>query len=481
MTTASPERLDVSLTVYSSAAPGSLTIQALEQGALPQGYALIRDARRLSFPEGQGEVRFSDVAASIDPTTVSFVSLTDPKGTRVLEQNFQFDLVSPGKLLARYVDQEISVLMQRGDRSEQVDGRLLASGDGLTLIGSDGRVRYLKDYSEVSFAELPGGLITRPTLVWLVQGKRAGMHEAQVSYQSSGFAWWTDYNVVLSSDPKRCTMDLSAWVTLVNRSGGSYPNAQLKLVAGEPNRAPAAIESKVMMRAMAADMAQAQPEGFSEAALFEYHMYTLGRRTDIPNQSTKQLELFPAVVQVPCSRPLVFSIGPGSTYFYGGPNLDRGLGSTAEGSAIAFLEFENRKEGGLGMPLPAGRVRVSQAGPDGALEFIGEDSIKHTPRNEKLRLRLGEAFDIKGERKQVDFQLNEAGKALSETFEITVRNRKQTAADIVVREWLYRWSGWSIEQNSHPFVKQDASTVDFPLSIPADGEAVVRYTVRYRW
>jgi hypothetical protein len=475
---AEPERLDLALTIYSSAAPGALSVDALAQGALPNGYGVIRDTRKLDFPKGTGEIRFRDVAARMDPTTVSFLALDQPDGARVLEQNFQFDLVSAAKLLRKHIDQEVRVTVLEGQQSSEIEGQLLAVEDGLTLADRDGRIRFLKQYSQVSFPALPGGLITRPTLVWLLSSKQAGAQRAQVSYQSSGFAWWTDYNVTLEGDGQKCQMNLGAWVTLVNRSGASYPNTILKLVAGEPNRAPAA-QPATMMRSMAKmEMADG---GMQESELFEYHLYTLGRRTDLPDQSTKQLELFPAVAGIGCQRQLIFSAGHGSTMYWGGPNLERALTSTSKGNAQAFLEFANSKEQGLGIPMPAGRVRVSQAGSDGALEFIGEDVIKHTPRNETLTLRLGEAFDIAGERSQLDFALNEGGKTMRETVEIKVRNRKRVEADIIVREWLYRWSAWEIQAPTHAFKKRDASTIDFPVKVPADGEVTVRYTVEYRW
>ncbi|GMU44173.1 MAG: DUF4139 domain-containing protein [Xanthomonadales bacterium] len=475
---------DYTLTIYSSAQPGQINVGALSgygAAGLP-GYALVRDQRRMAVPQGRGEVRFTDVAKLIDPTTVSFASLTDPAGTRVLEQNFQFDLVSAAKLMDRYIGQRIAVERADGDAVKLVEGTLLGTQGALLLQLDSGEVSSLTRYDNVRFPSLPGGLITRPTLVWLTDSARGGEHQAQVAYQTQGMTWWSDYNVTLSETGDRCIMDLSAWVTIVNQSGGSYPQAKLKLVAGEVNRAPAAPQPAKMRMEM---MATAAPvdDGFAESSLFEYHLYTLGRRSDLPDNSTKQLELFPAAVGVGCRKQLVFTASPFWYPLWGGssPNLDQGLGATHKGQVGAFLEFANKAENRMGMPLPAGRVRVNQAAQDGSLEFIGEDLIAHTPRNETLRIKLGNSFDIVGERRQVDFKLDTSQKFLDETFEIEVRNRKQVAAEVVIREYFYRWSGWELLQSTHKGDKRDQQTMDFTVLIPADGTAKVRYTVRYRW
>ena len=474
---------DYALTIYSSAQPGQINVNALANyGAqgLP-GYALVRDRRTMAVPKGRGEVRFTDVAKLIDPTTVSFISLSDPDGTRVLEQNFQFDLVSAEKLMDRYIGQRIVVERTVGNQSELVAGTLLGTQGALLMQLDSGEVSSLQSYDSVRFPSLPGGLITRPTLVWLTDSARGGDQDAQVAYQSRGLTWWADYNVILKEDATGCSMDLAAWVTIVNQSGGSYPQAKLKLVAGEVNRAPAApAQSLRKMEVMST--AILDEGGFQESQLFEYHLYTLGRRSDLPDNSTKQLELFPSSSGVSCTKQLVFTASPYAYPMWGGaPNMDQNLGATHKGQVGAYLEFANKAENQMGMPLPAGRVRVNQASVDGSLEFIGEDVIAHTPRNETLRIKLGNSFDIVGERKQVDFKLDTTGKTLDETFEIEVRNRKTMTANVIVRDYFYRWSTWELLQSTHKGNKRDQQTMDFPVQIPADGTAKVRYTVRYRW
>ena len=475
---------DYSMTIYSSAQPGQISTDRLANygGTLP-GYALVRDGRKMTLESGNGVLRFTDVAKRIDPTTVAFESLTDPAGTRVVEQNYQYDLVSSEKLLERYVGEKITVEQLKGNEVERISGILLsAQGGSLILQRDSGEVLSLSNYSNVSFPSLPGGLITKPTLVWLVNAKQAGTHNTRVSYQTQGMTWWADYNIRLREKGDECAMDLSSWVTIVNQSGGSYPAAQLKLVAGEVNRAPSAPQNNdIMMKAARAPVAQEADQGFSESSLFEYHLYTLGRRSDLPDNSTKQLELFPMAMNVACKKQLVFTAAPQPWSYWAQPIADQGYGATSTGTVGAYLEFDNKEANQLGVPLPAGRMRVNQAPVDGTLEFIGEDVIKHTPRNEAVRIKLGNSFDIVGERRQTGFTMDSAGKTIDETFEISVRNRKKTAATVVVREYLYRWSTWKITAKNHDFDKRDAQTIDFPLSIPADGEAKLTYSVRYTW
>jgi len=474
---------DFALTVYSSAAPGSIDMQRLANyGQNLPGYALVRDRRQMFLPQGRGELRFTDVAAHMYPTTVGFTALDHPDSTRVIEQNFQFDLVSGDKLLRRYLGERIQVDQNLANGPERLTGQLLSAQNGLTLKLDSGEVATLNQWSGIRFPSLPGGLITKPTLVWLLDSAKSGEQPVEVAYQTQGMTWWTDYNATLDESGNQCRLDLSSWVTLVNQSGGTYANAQLKLVAGEVNRAPAAPVAMGMVakRAMVADAIR-EEDGFSESGLFEYHLYTLGRRTDLPDNSTKQLELFPAAIGIDCHKDLVFTAAPANQAYWGSPNLDQNYAATSKGEVGAYLRFDNKKDNRLGIALPAGRVRVNQRSDSGSLEFIGEDVIQHTPRNETLNIKLGKAFDVVGERKQTAFKLDTTAKWAEESFEISVRNRKQEPVSVLIREYLYRWSSWTITQESGKHAKRDARTIDFPVEIPADGESKIRYTVRYTW
>ena len=280
---ASAHSADYSLTVYSAAAPGSISTERLaDYGDRLPGYALVRDKRRMNLERGASELRFTDVAKRIDPTTVSFNSLTDPDGTRVIEQNYQFDLVSGDKLLERYLGQTVTVEQSRGDTLQETTGELLSASGGLTLRLASGQVATFNSWSGIRFPSLPGGLIVKPTLLWLVDAERGGDHDVRVSYQARGMTWWTDYNAVLD-ESAGCRLDMTAWVTLVNQSGAGFADTRLKLVAGEVNRAPVPAPKAADMRVQRMEMASQAQEGFAESSLFEYHLYTLGRRTDLPD------------------------------------------------------------------------------------------------------------------------------------------------------------------------------------------------------
>ena len=477
----------VHLTVYSSAQPGALSPQTFRNGgegmAIP-GYAMVREDRRFDLKAGRNTVRVNDVPALLDPTTVSFASLTDPAGTRVAEQNFEFDLTSTSKLLSRYLDRDITVEAQHGMNVESVTGTLLGTQGGLTLRQPDGSVRIVTQQSGIRLPSLPGGLISKPTLVWNLDAPRGGPQEARIAYQTGGMTWWTDYNLVLSA-PRGggCRADVGAWVTLVNQSGAAFTDAKLKLVAGDVHRAEPRRNAMYAAQAAPRAMEAKTVDGFSEKSFFEYHLYTLGRTTTLPDNSMKQIELFPAAAGVPCEKALVY-YGQGADYgFYGSPLTDRNPGNSSNHKVDVYLRLKNSAAGGLGVPLPAGRMRVAQRDEaDGSLEFIGEDLIDHTPRDETVQLKLGNAFDVVGERKQLDFRIDTRARWMEEDIEVRVRNQKNDeAVNVAVRESLYRWSSWKITQESHDFRKEDARTVHFPVRVAPKGEAVVRYTVRYTW
>lgn len=482
------------LTIYSKAGPGAVPAELYRPGAQPPGYrpqpgmipgyAIIKEEREIKLKEGLTTVRYADVAANIDPTTVAFSSLTDPEGTRVLEQNYEFDLVSAAKLMERFVDQTITVEQSNAGSVETFTGTLLSTAGGLILRSPEGTVRVINGYSNVVFPELPGGLITRPTLVWDVLAGQGGAHRTRVTYETGGITWWADYNAVFAEgeDANSGTLDFGAWVSIINRSGATYKEAKLKLIAGDVHRAPKA--GPVLARARFAGAAAMQQEalGFQEKAFFEYHLYTLGRPTTLPDDSTKQIELFPTARGVPCEKVLVY-YGLAQRYgHYGRPMTDRNFGVQSNKKVDIYLRFENKRDKGMGMPLPAGRIRISKLDPaDETLEFIGEDSIDHTPKGEEVLLKLGSAFDVVGERKQTDFKVDTKRRWIDETVEIKVRNHKDEAVRVVVKENLYRWVNWKITASTQEYEKIDSRTVHFPIRVGADGEVTVRYTVHYSW
>ena len=476
------------LTIYSTAQPGAISPELYRNGGRGQaipGYAVVRHERDLPLNRGRNSVRFTDVAAFIDPTTVMFESLTDPAGTSVVEQNFQFDLVNQEKLLQKYIDQTVKVDQVRGQSVETFSGTLLSTSGGMILKREDGSVQLLPHNAGVTLPSLPGGLITRPTLVWDLSAQRAGSHRTRVSYQTTGVTWWTDYNLTYSegSNANACRLDIGAWVSIVNQSGASYPEAKLKLIAGDVQRARSAgrIDDP---RSPAKMMAREEKDnGFAEKAFFEYHLYTLGRPTTLPDNSTKQIELFPAARRVPCEKTLVYyGLAPGYYGYSASPVTDRNYGVQSNRKVDVYLGFRNAADHNMGMPLPSGRIRVSKQDPaDKTLEFIGEDTIDHTPKNEKVLIRLGSAFDVVGERRQVDFRIDTTRKTMGEDIEVKLRNQKKEPVTVIVKENLYRWVNWQITSKSHDFDKQDARTVHFPVKIAAGGEVTLRYSVQYSW
>jgi hypothetical protein len=482
---------ETAITIYSSAQPGAISPefyrpipgQDVPDAMTVPGYALVRDDRDVKLKQGRAQLSFTDVAALIDPTTVTFASLTDTS-TRVLEQNFQFDLVSTQKLLLKFIDKQITVDKQNGNTVTPITGTLLSAVDGIVLRGTDGSIYSLPSYTSVRFPDLPGGLNTRPTLVWDIQSPTGGTHKARVTYQTGGITWWADYNLIFNegADANSGLLDLSAWVSIINQSGATYSDAKLKLIAGDVHRVQP--ENQQVARRevmMMAKEAMNDGGGFVQKDFFEFHLYTLGRKTTLPNNSTKQIELFDQAKQIPAKKVLLY-YGAVQPFFYPSPYTDRNMGVDMNKKVDVYLEFKNDKQFGLGVPLPAGRLRVSQVDKaDDSLEFIGEDKIDHTPKDERVRVKLGSAFDVVGERRQVNFSVDSAGKVMEEEIEVKLRNHKSQPVEVVVKENLYRWSNWKVLTQTHKFDKEDARTISFPVKVAKDGETVVRYRVRYTW
>ncbi|NLY75256.1 MAG: DUF4139 domain-containing protein [Firmicutes bacterium] len=423
--------------------------------------ALVKERRIMELPAGIGELRFTEVAALIDPTSVWFRSLTEPK-VRVLEQNYEYDIINDGKLLQKYLGQKIRMTTVKGDNYE---GYLIGAGANLIIAAKPdgGEVKVIKSeqLQAVFFPEMPGGLVVRPTLVWLLSNpNKAGKQQVEVTYLTRGLSWKADYVATVNQLEDR--LDLIGWVTLDNKSGSEYKQAKLKLVAGDVNRVPETMrpeaEKVFLMRAAKEEAADA---GFAEESFFEYHLYTLGRSTTLKNNQVKQLELLTGV-SVPAQKLYIYE------------------GALNPKKVKVMLELKNSKENNLGMPLPKGRIRVQKADSEGSLQFVGEDWIDHTPRDEKIRVYLGNAFDITGER--IRTEAREPSKNIrEESYRITLRNHKQEAVKITAIENLNRWNEWRIIKNDCDFVKTEAGKVEFTTTIPAGGEKAINYTVRYKW
>ncbi len=472
---------DTAITVYSTAQAGSVSPQQFNnRGAHVPGYAMVKQDRMITIEKGKFELKFDDVTSQIDPTTVSFSTPNNPGSAFVLDQNYQFDIVSTQKLLEKYVGQQVIVEQTSGGKNKSVKGTLLGTNGGIIVQDSDGSVIALSKYDSVAFPSLPGGLLTKPTLLWLLKGKKSKEELARVTYQTKGMTWWADYNLTLKEDKSQCRMDLSSWVSLLNQAGSSFENTKLKLIAGDVHRAEL---NRPVGRVLAKSMrlnSVAESDGFQEKSLFEYHLYSLPRRVDLPNNSTKQIELFPAASSVECSKDLVFNGSQVFNHHYYNVIQDQNYMRSAKPKVKAYLSFENSKKKGLGIPLPAGRIRVSQMdNDDNSLEFIGEDIIDHTPRNESVTIELGNSFDVVGERKQTHIVVSKY--EITETFEIKVRNQKETETKVKVIEPLYRWSNWEIQKASDKYTKQNSSTIEFNVKLQPEEEKIITYTVHYWW
>jgi hypothetical protein len=476
----------VSLTVYSSADPAGFDPrQFLEQQqsgwgmvmGVP-GFGLVRETRSVDVPKGVGEIAFTDVAAFIDPTTVSFNDLTDPT-TAVLDQRFEFDLVSADKLLERYVDQPVKAMVDIEGGPMQLSGTLLAARGGMLVIQRDTGVDLVaQDQATVTLGALPGGLRTRPTLLWNLQSAAGGKHQIRIGYQTSGLTWRSDYNVTLEAANTKA--DLSAWVTLLNVCGRAFEDAKLKLIAGDVQRVQPRGRAMGAPVAMAMDKA-GSPEGFQEKSFGEYHLYTLPRAVDIPQNASQQIALFPSVSGIPVEKLLVYE-GASMDWGGGGQPIDvREFGQFGNSKVDVYVRLKNDKASNLGMPLPAGKMRVFQRDEaDGSLEFIGEDVIGHTPRDEKVLIRLGSAFDVVGERKQTDFRVDRARRQINESFTIEIRNRKDAPVTVLVRERLYRWSNWKVSTQAR-YEKVNAGTIEFPVDVAPNAVQTISYSVEYTW
>ncbi len=420
-----------------------------------QDLALVREVRSIDFKKGIFETKFQDVASRIDPTSVHFKVPKFPDQVTILEQNYQFDLVSSEKILEKYIDKTIQLVTKQ---DKDYKGELLSyDGGGLTLKESNGAIRIISraEVRDLLFPALPEGLITRPTLVWQLDSDVAGKQEAEVSYLTSGINWHAEYVAVADKDDKN--IELSGWVSIDNRSGATYSNAKLKLIAGDIHRVREELGYPVEVRPTAMDAKRAVT--FEEKAFFEYHMYTLTRPATVKDKEIKQLTLFPNTT-VKVQKIFTFD------------------GSWYEKKVKVNLEFQNTQKDGLGIPLPKGKVRVYKEDTDKSQEFVGEDLIDHTPKDEKVRIYVGNAFDIVGERMQTDY------KRISDdvdrySFQITLRNHKEQKVEVVVIEHLSYGAEWEIINNNYDYVKKDASTIEFKIPLEKDSEKKLNYTVQY--
>ncbi len=461
-----------------------------------QNLSLVREERTILLGKGAGRIIIPDIPSTIDATSVHFQSLTDPSAVRVLEQNYKFDLVHQAKVLEKYLGKEVEFVRLDPETKKQfsVKGKLLATGylpqgqygGGMNYVGTGGMIAEINGKIEINpegrlvLPALPDGLILRPQLEWLVSSSRDGMQKTEISYLAGQLSWSANYVALLERDAMR--LDLTAWVTLNNYSGTSFRNAGLKLVAGDVNIVQNQLFPAMMARKDAAVASEGAPQ-FKQTELFEYKLYTLQRRTDVNDQETKQIE-FASCRNISSKKVFLYDgMANQWRYYVNNPSYraQTSFGQQFNTKVGTYVILKNDEKAGLGIPLPKGKVRVYQRDDDGKEEFIGEDEIDHTPKNEELRLYLGNAFDIVGERAQKDFKTFPGGRVVEETIELKVRNHKAEPVEVQIYEHPWRWSQWEVARSSSEYQKVDQSTLKFPVKIAPEGEVTVTYTVRYSW
>jgi len=440
--------------------------KSLEITVYNNSLGLVKDTRLIDLPKGQGELRFMDVASYIKPVTVHVKSLNAPDAFMVLEQNYEYDLMDSNKLLDKYVGKKIKLIDVnefQGTR-KTVEAELLSNNNG--QIYKINNEIHLGHPGYRVLPEIPENLIAKPTLTWLYQNTNNKPHKIEVSYLTNNISWKSDYVVVLDKEDAKA--GLNGWVTLDNRSGATYKNAKLKLIAGEVNRAnERKLDSRYADVAMEGAVFAKGGMQFQEKAFFEYHIYDLQRKTTIKNNQTKQVSLLEAN-GVDVTKEYI--VRGQNHYFYG-----HYAGQDLKNPVNVYVKFKNEKENNLGMPLPAGIMRMYKADDDNSLQFIGEDRIEHTPKDEEIKLKLGEAFDVVAERKQTDYK--QLGNYAIETeWEITLRNHKDKGVVVNILEPLH--GDWQIISNTHSYNKEDAFTVKFPINVAKDEEVKLKYRVR---
>jgi hypothetical protein len=477
--------LSLSLLCSCSAAQADQVTASDSQGVCltiyNQDFGVVKDVRNVELKEGINHLRFEDVAAKIDPTTVSFLSLTAPNSVVVREQNYQYDLMDPITILSKSVGKTIKIRQYTQAGTHELQGVLLNSAEA-TVVDTSGRpsARFqglviktasgviLNPQGEIELAELPPGLVAKPSLLWKLESSKAGTHKTEISYQTAGLNWRCDYVAIANEDDSKT--DLTSWVTLDNKSGASYTNASLKLLAGDVHKVKEHEEQAYGAKMEMAGVA-GRPQ-FEEHAFAEYHMYALQGKTTVSDNETKQLSLFNAT-DIPTKKLFVFEPEIGGIWYAGGY-----LAQQDPNKVHVKVEIQNTESNGLGLPLPKGKVRVYKRDKDGALEFIGEDMIDHTPRDEKVRLYIGDAFDLVGEQKQTN-QVQVSNRVQRLSYEISLRNHKDAPVTIVAVE--HAWGDWKITNSNHDYTKKDAHTFEFTVKVPAREEVKIDYEIENRW
>ena len=449
------------------------------------GFATVKEDRSLSLVEGVSEVRVTDMSRQLEPDSVMLRELSkDPFGVKILEQSFINDPLTEGLLLYQMEGKDVRFEEKREDGTvKEHTGKVIRSGyipgggSEQPIVEEAGAVRFSLPGQPV-FEGLDPNAFLKPSLVWQLASKKAGECPIEVAYVTAGMSWEATYSLVAPAEGSDL-FDLSGWISLNNNTGKTFENADIKLIAGDVQKVQPQVNRMPKGRVMyaMAEMDQAMP---TERAFDEFHLYTLPRPVLLRNNELKQVEFLRAT-GVKGIRTYVYN--PMVGYRYGGGyNSDPDYGTQADKKVGVRIEISNSETNQLGVPLPKGRLRLYRTDSvDGRREFTGENMMDHLPKNEMLKLDMGNAFDLVGERKRMDFTVDSTAKRMTESFEIKLRNRKDAPVEIRVVEPLYRCANWKIKTNSLPFMKFDSNTIEFRAPVPADGETVLTYTVDYWW
>ena len=460
-----------------------------------QNFFVAREKLSLDLHSGVNYVEFAGMTSHLEPDSVILRDLTG-RPLQILEQSYRNDPISQELLLSFYEGKTIDFLIQRQDRSETVHGKVIRSGyipgagAGQPLIEVDGVLRFGLP-GQPLFPALTGDSILKPTLSWQLETNSAGKSDAEISYVSGGMSWQADYNLVVSGGPKDGpkkgqvdSLDMVGWITMHNQSGKTFENTRIKLLAGDVNKIEQSRADGRMYaaKAMAMERDEMAPV-VREKSFDEFHLYTLERPATLRDQETKQVE-FVRSSSVQSQRLYVYDGAQTAQYGYYSMEQareDQNYGTQSNPKIWVMQEFKNSAANHLGIALPKGRLRFYRRDTDGHLEFVGENSIDHTPKDETIRVFTGNSFDLRGERKRTNIRVDSAHHWIDESFEIKIRNHKKEPVDVRVVEHLYRWSNWKLTEQSHESKKKDAQTVEFPVTVAPDGEQVITYTVHYSW
>src|SRR5882724_2285697 len=451
-----------------------------------QNFAVVRDSVPLDLQSGVNNVRYADATAQVEPDSVI---LRDPNGKRslqILEQNYRNDPVSQELLLSlnegRTIDFENIRTKDNTQTREIIPGKIVRSGyvpggsPTQPIIEVDGKLQFQLPGMPL-FPDLGDDTVLKPTLNWLLQSDKPGKFDAEVGYVTGGFDWSASYNLV--SPEKGDNVDLVGWITMNNNSGKTFENAKIKLMAGDVNKIQPQTFRCARNAVSVLGAMEDKSEAVTEKAFDEFHLYSVARPTTLHDRETKQVEFVHAEKMF---APTIYVYDGAEGYRFYGLNYDQGYGQSGNKKISVMREFVNAETNHLGIALPKGKLRFYRRDADGQLQFVGEDTIDHTPRNETIRVTTGNAFDLVGERKQTDFHVDTRAHTMDESFEIKLRNRKKDApVEIRVVEHLYRWNNWEIIAKSDDFKKTDAQTIEFRVPVKPDEEKTVTYTVHYSW